>query len=119
VGVAALVAFGVALFVALKKMALTIRAEASRAALIGFVVIGAMWFLLGSPLNDKGLSFGVILLLALALADSQDSVPGPRDRRVRNSAKSSAVRHSIIREPFRFGTIAARQGSEIAAVRSV
>lgn len=75
VGVAALLAIGVALFVVLKKMALTVRARASTAAVSAFATVGAIWLLFGSPLEDKGFSYGMILLLALALADCRDPIP--------------------------------------------
>jgi O-antigen ligase len=74
VGIAAVVAIFVALLVVLKGTAAAIRAQASRAALVGFVLVGAIWSLLGSPLEDKGFSFGMILLLALALVDYQESL---------------------------------------------
>jgi O-antigen ligase len=73
-GVAALVAISGALFVVLKRLAVTIRGEASRAALVAFAMLGAISFVLGSTLEDKGFSFGLILLLALALVDYQAPV---------------------------------------------
>jgi O-antigen ligase len=75
VGVAALAAICVALVLFLNKTALTSRAKTSWAALVAFAIVGVIGLVLGSPIEDKGFSFGMILILALVLADYQESVP--------------------------------------------
>ncbi len=75
VGVTALIAIGVTLVSFLQKTALTIRTTASWAALVAFATVGAIWLVLGSPFEDKGFTFGMILILALVLADYKASVP--------------------------------------------
>jgi hypothetical protein len=106
VGVAALTSICVALFIVLKRMAITIRAEASKAAVIAFAVVGALSFLLGSTLEDKGFSFGMILLLAVALIDYQTSISALNNQPGPKSARPSAIHHSAqgaskAREPVR------------------
>jgi O-antigen ligase len=75
VGVAALAAIGVALVFFLNKTASTSRAKPSWTALVAFAIVGVIGLVLGSTLEDKGFSFGMILILALVLADYQESVP--------------------------------------------
>jgi O-antigen ligase len=85
VGVVALVGMSVALATVFMKAAVTIRAETSWTSLVAFSVIGAVYFLFASPIEDKGFSFGMILLLALLLADYRSS---PRMQHIRNPKRA-------------------------------
>ena len=77
-GIVALSAAGVAWF----KLAAALGREGFRvaaAALIAYLVLAALLFPLGAPLEDKGFSFGLMFLLSLALGSSSQRVRGGED----------------------------------------
>jgi hypothetical protein len=53
-------------------------------ALIGYLAVAVLLAILGNPFEDKGLSFGLILVLALALKEAQPNAgaAGPIGRSI-------------------------------------
>jgi O-antigen ligase len=55
------------------------RGAVARGALNGYLTLLTVWFLFGSPFEDKGTSFGLLCLFALCLAALSDAERGARN----------------------------------------
>jgi hypothetical protein len=87
VGLVAMAAIVVALIVLTRNLRVQREPSTAWTALVAFLAVVAAGAPLGSPFEDKGLGFGLLILIALAVLDSS----GSKEHENHNNAEVSAI----------------------------